>query len=289
MLTTPMGSSGAWDRVVCAGCAGLTPTLCVENRVIEDTNSSTRCTVLRGEGSTASTGSRCGNPGLSYGWSTSRPLRLLSGPVRPFDVRCVKSNTANERTDRGSDGLLASIQSPFAPLDSTERTPNANAGIEDQIVGSADTTSSPRRGAEPMTAKQCTACSETKPLEQFRRLKPRKPGWADRHSWCITCEREAARLRAAKRYRDDPEWRAKQLVNATSPWPTRSAPQRWRRGWRFGAPTSVRPARSTGVATSRAGPSVGPRSALWATEIVGSPRLAMRCRAERAGVASQID
>jgi hypothetical protein len=63
--------------------------------------------------------------------------------------------------------------------------------------------------------KHCSACDEIRPLDQFRLIPPRKPGRAfTRHAWCVSCERESARQRAAKRYREDGEFRVKQLANA---------------------------------------------------------------------------
>jgi hypothetical protein len=81
-----------------------------------------------------------------------------------------------------------------------------------------------------VTTKHCNVCEEDKPVDQFRMLKPQQPGWAStRHSWCKGCERESARLRAAKRYHDDPEWREKQLANAAIQNTRRSARAREQR------------------------------------------------------------
>jgi hypothetical protein len=68
---------------------------------------------------------------------------------------------------------------------------------------------------DAMTDRHCNACDQDKPISAFRSVKPRRPGWTDRHSTCTPCEREAARLRAADRYANDPAWRAKQIVNAS--------------------------------------------------------------------------
>lgn len=73
-------------------------------------------------------------------------------------------------------------------------------------------------------AKSCSACGENRPLEQFR-VTPA----GTRHSWCLGCEREAARIRAAKRYREDPEWRLKQLANASLQHKRRASRERERR------------------------------------------------------------
>jgi hypothetical protein len=60
--------------------------------------------------------------------------------------------------------------------------------------------------------KTCRHFDAAMPLAKFRVLPPRQPGHSPTiHSLCLVCEREAARVRAAKRYNTE---RLKQIANA---------------------------------------------------------------------------
>ena len=65
--------------------------------------------------------------------------------------------------------------------------------------------------------KTCRGCGATKPIEQFRLVKPpaRHPTWKpSRFHLCRDCERETNRVRLGQQYHDDPVYREKQIANA---------------------------------------------------------------------------
>jgi hypothetical protein len=126
------------------------------------------------------------------------------------EKRATKVEVEDDRINQGprTRPIRTSFKMRFVPITPTEEKPNQN-GPEDTLAQHDENDDGPDTLAqhdEKIEAypieKECSICSEMKPLDAFTRLKNGKYG---RHSQCKECRKKERQNGAAKREIDRPE------------------------------------------------------------------------------------